>query len=195
MPGDYDEKFNIILLGDVKVGKTSLLLRFSEQEFITDFSDIDQKHRDVVLEGIKCRLILTDTAGQELFRTLTSSFFRNAHAMIFVYDITQQETFDNITGHFEDGSRYAKQALRFVVGNKTDLIKERVVTEKKGRELAEKLNVPFTETSAKSGEGVEDMFINITKLLLAKADDGNDEKGAKNGKKGKKNGKKDCIIS
>merc|ERR1712137_1138663 len=134
---DYDEKFNVILLGDIDVGKTSLLLRFSEQKFVEDFEDIEQKQRDLTIDGKVCRIVLTDTAGQEKFRTLTSSFFRNASAMIFVYDITNEESFKNVEGHFQDGSRYTKQALRFLVGNKADLIKKRVITESQGQELAE----------------------------------------------------------
>mmetsp|Transcript_9869 Transcript_9869/g.12175 ORF Transcript_9869/g.12175 Transcript_9869/m.12175 type:complete len:191 (-) Transcript_9869:78-650(-) len=188
-PTDYDEKFNIILLGDVDVGKTSILLRFSEREFITDFTDVEQKYRDLEIDHKKCRIYLTDTAGQERFRTLTSSFFRNSHAMIFVYDITKNDSFETITGHFEDGSRYTKNAKKYLVGNKTDLLKKRVVTEKQGRELAEKLGVTFFETSAKSGEYVEELFNEIARDLLQACADADTA-----GNDGKKK-KKDCIVS
>lgn len=86
--------------------------------------------------------------------------------MIFVYDITNEESFKNVEGHFQDGSRYTKQALRFLVGNKADLIKKRVITESQGQELADSLGVPFTEVSAKSGQEVEETFTGIATMLL-----------------------------
>ena len=88
--------------------------------------------------------------------------------MIFVYDITNEESFKNVMNHFQDGSRYTKQALRFLVGNKADLIKKRVVTESQGQELADSLNVPFVEVSALSGQEVEETFHSIATQLLEK---------------------------
>jgi len=100
--------------------------------------------------------VQTDTAGQERFRTLTSSFYRNAKAIVFVYDITDRESFVNIEGHHADSTRYAKQSQNYLFANKQDLGKNAVVSREEGKELASKLGLSFHETSAVSGEGIDD---------------------------------------
>ena len=108
----------------------------------------------------------TDTAGQERFRTLTSSFYRNAKVIIFVYDITDRETFDNVEGHHIDSARYAKQSANFLVANKTDREKDRKVSKEEGESLANKLGVAFCEASAKDGTGIEELLRHVVDHYL-----------------------------
>ena len=117
--------------------------KFSEE--VT--GEIDSKYRDLNIDGKTVRMIIvssasyswllkfkqTDTAGQERFRTLTSSYYRNADAIIIVYDITDQESFTDVEGHITEGTRYSQRSEKFLVGNKVDLTNERVVDAASGK--------------------------------------------------------------
>jgi len=111
MADEVDYRFKLILLGNIDVGKTSLIIRFADNTFSEEINgEIDQKSRDLKIDGKTVRLIITDTAGQERFRTLTSSYYRNADAIIVVYDITDQESFTDVEGHITEGTRYSQRS-------------------------------------------------------------------------------------
>lgn len=155
------------MLGALDVGKTSLILRYVDDTFTEDFAgEIDQKVKDIEVDGKAVRLVIYDTAGQERFRTLTSSYFRNTDAIIDVYDITNKDSFNDITGHVQDGARFSPNSQKFLVGNKNDLEEEREVTTEEGQETAERLGMPFMETSALTGDGVSELFAFVAKRLV-----------------------------
>eukprot|EP01115_Flamella_aegyptia_P004504 TRINITY_DN194_c0_g1_i1.p1 TRINITY_DN194_c0_g1~~TRINITY_DN194_c0_g1_i1.p1 ORF type:complete len:222 (-),score=21.99 TRINITY_DN194_c0_g1_i1:53-664(-) len=164
----FEYRFKIILLGNIDVGKTSLIIRFCDQHFEENIrGEIDQKTRDLTINGKVARIIITDTAGQERFRTLTSSYYRNADAIIVVYDVTNKESFDDINAHIQEGCRYSQRSQKFLVANKIDS-DSRIITEQAGMELAAECeNISYFETSAKSGEGVEELFEHIGKNLIS----------------------------
>jgi Ras-related protein Rab-1A len=109
----------------------------------------------------------TDTAGQERFRTLTSSYYRNADAIIVVYDITDKESFQDVKGHITEGTRYSQRSEKFIVGNKNDLGDDRQVDKDAGNELASSLSVAgFFETSAKTGDNVDEFFECVARQLM-----------------------------
>jgi len=167
---DADFRYKVILLGNIDVGKTSIIIRFTENTFTEAYQgEIDQKSRDLTVDGKTARIIITDTAGQERFRTLTSSYYRNADAIIIVYDVANQESFDDVDGHIVEGCRYSQRSEKFLVGNKIDLEDQRVITTEQGKELADKHSIYFTETSAKSGEGLEELFNVVAKRLMGQA--------------------------
>jgi len=167
MAEDVDYRFKLILLGNIDVGKTSLIIRFADNSWSEEISgEIDQKSRDMKLDGKTVRLIITDTAGQERFRTLTSSYYRNADAIIVVYDITDQESFVDVEGHITEGTRYSQRSEKFLVGNKTDLESERVIKTESGKTLADKHNIMFFETSAKTGAEVDKFFEAVARKLI-----------------------------
>jgi len=170
MADEVDFRFKLILLGNIDVGKTSLIIRFADNTFSEEISgEIDQKSRDLKIDGKTVRLIITDTAGQERFRTLTSSYYRNADAIIVVYDITDQESFTDVEGHITEGTRYSQRSEKFLVGNKTDLETERVIKTESGKSLADKHNIMFFETSAKTGSEVEKFFEAVARKLIGGA--------------------------
>merc|ERR1712137_837543 len=162
----YDKRIDLILLGDCGVGKTSILLRIARKQFIEEFEDIDQEQRELTVKDKKIVINMTDTAGQENFRTLTSSFYRNATAMIFVYDITDRETFESIEGHYRDATRYAQKAPSFLLGNKVDQDKSRTVATDEAQQLAQSLGFPYAEVSAKSGHGIEEALSSFADIIL-----------------------------
>jgi len=154
--------FKLLLIGDSSVGKSSLLLRFCDntfQEGTINLTNVDFKTKNVTIEGKTVQLQVWDTAGQERFRTITSSFYRGAHGIIVVYDISDQVTFNNVKLWMQEIQRYASgNVCRMLVGNKIDLADNRVVEYNAAKEYADGLSIPFAETSSKSGQEVDKVF-------------------------------------
>jgi Ras-related protein Rab-1A len=167
---EYDYLFKILLIGDSAVGKSSLLLKFAEDIFETTYIStigVDFKIRQISVDGKQCKLQLWDTAGQERFRTITSSYYRGAHGIIVVYDVTDRESFENVQQWLKEIRRYANERVSIVlVGNKCDLESKRCVTYKEGKDYADLLgNTHFFETSAKTGTGVEQSFVDLASTV------------------------------
>eukprot|EP01100_Stratorugosa_tubuloviscum_P005359 TRINITY_DN239_c4_g2_i1.p1 TRINITY_DN239_c4_g2~~TRINITY_DN239_c4_g2_i1.p1 ORF type:complete len:202 (-),score=102.75 TRINITY_DN239_c4_g2_i1:163-768(-) len=168
MATEKDARFKLILLGNIEVGKTCLIIKFTEGVFPEEVTvEIDTKQKDVEVQGKSVKLAITDTAGQERFRTLTSSYFRNADAVIIVYDITEQESFDDVESHINESTRYSNRSEKFLVGNKCDLDDRKIPTET-AKALATKNNMAFFETSAKTGHNVNELFKAIAEKLMSK---------------------------
>uniref|UniRef100_A0A6B2LLT1 Uncharacterized protein n=1 Tax=Arcella intermedia TaxID=1963864 RepID=A0A6B2LLT1_9EUKA len=169
---EYDYLFKVLLIGDSSVGKTSLCTRFTENAFSENFIatlGVDFKIRTLSIENKRVRLQVWDTAGQERFRTITQAFYRGAHGVVLVYDITDRETFANIDRWLEDTNNYAPDdALKMIVGNKCDLFEERAVTTKEGQDFAKLRKVLFLETSAKTCENVDSIFEELGKIFVSK---------------------------
>ena len=118
-----------------------------------------QKIRTIELEGKTIKLQIWDTAGQERFRTITSSYYRGAHGIIVVFDVTDQESFNNVKQWLHEIDRYAcANVKKLLVGNKCDLASKRAVPTEQAAEFAESLGVEYLETSAKSALNVEKAF-------------------------------------
>jgi len=166
------ERYKVIILGNIEVGKTSLIIRFVDGIFEDQTQqEFETKDGNVTVDGKTVSLQITDTAGQERFRTLTSSYYRNADAMIVVYDITNKESFDVVEGFIKEGNTYSSTSCaKFLVGNKIDLEDKRVVTKAEGEEIANRLKIPFFETSSLSGQNVDVLFQAIGKKLAGNAD-------------------------
>lgn len=105
------------------------------------------------------KLQIWDTAGQERFRTITSSYYRGAHGIIIVYDVTDKQSFENVEHWLKEIDRYANNNVnKLLVGNKSDLQSKKVVTYEEGKALADKHGIKFLETSAKNAHNVEQAF-------------------------------------
>jgi Ras-related protein Rab-1A len=155
--------FKLLLIGDSGVGKSSLLHRFADDEYKEDYIStigVDFKFKTVEgADGKQVKLQIWDTAGQERFRTITSSYYRGAHGIVIVYDITDSESFANVKQWLHEINRYASENVnKLLVGNKCDLESERQVSPEQGKELAESLGLTFVETSAKSNSNVDQVF-------------------------------------
>ena len=110
-----------------------------------------------------------DTAGQEKFRTITSSYYKGAHGIIVVYDITDKTSFDNIESWFKEIEKYASENVnKIMIGNKADLNDSRAVSTEQGQELAKTLGVQFMETSAKESFNVSEAFTIMAQEIKSK---------------------------
>ncbi|TKY68917.1 Ras-related protein RABD2a [Spatholobus suberectus] len=160
---ESDYLFKLLLIGDSGVGKSCLLLRFADDSYIESYIStigVDFKIRTVEQDGKTIKLQIWDTAGQERFRTITSSYYRGAHGIIIVYDVTDEESFNNVKQWLSEIDRYASDNVnKLLVGNKSDLTANRVVSYDTAKEFADQIGIPFMETSAKDATNVEDAFM------------------------------------
>ncbi|XP_051521490.1 ras-related protein ORAB-1-like [Myxocyprinus asiaticus] len=165
MNPEYDYLFKLLLIGDSGVGKSCLLLRFADDIYTESYIStigVDFKIRTIEMEGKTVKLQIWDTAGQERFRTITSSYYRGAHGIIIVYDVTEQESFNNVKQWLEEIDRYAcENVSKLLVGNKIDLATKKLVDFTTAKEFAESLKIPFLETSAKNANNVEKAFLTM----------------------------------
>ena len=166
---DYDYLFKLLLIGDSGVGKSCLLLRFADDTYTESYIStigVDFKIRTIELEGKTVKLQIWDTAGQERFRTITSSYYRGAHGIIVVYDVTDESTFANVKQWLQEIERYACEGVnKLLVGNKADLTNSKAVDFESAKQLADELGIAFLETSAKDATNVEQAFLTMAKQI------------------------------
>ncbi|KAG9394301.1 Small GTPase superfamily, ARF type [Carpediemonas membranifera] len=170
MNTEYDYLFKLLLIGDSGVGKSCLLLRFAEDTYTESYIStigVDFKIRTVEIDNSTIKLQIWDTAGQERFKTITAAYYRGAHGIIVVYDVTDVETFNNVRVWLEEINRYASEDVcKLLVGNKCDLEDRKAVEYQTAKTFAESLDISFIETSAKDAMRVDDAFTIISKTLL-----------------------------
>lgn len=174
MDQDCKYSFRVLVVGDPGVGKTSLIKRFTKGYFCESNSStvgVDVGTRLLDIHGDKVKLHCTDTAGQEKFRGLTQSYYRNADAVVLVFDITNRGTFASIPQWLVNVHRYAgKNVLKVLVGNKTDLKgASRKVTTRSAANLAEFEDLLYLETSAKWDDNVETLITELAEQLRENA--------------------------
>jgi len=161
----YDFLIKLLLIGDSGVGKSCLLLRFSDDSFTTSFITtigIDFKIKTIELDGKRIKLQIWDTAGQERFRTITTAYYRGAMGILLVYDVTDEQSFQNIRNWIRNIEQHASDNVdKILVGNKCDMISEKVVETSRGQALADEYSIKFFETSAKSNINVVESFTAI----------------------------------
>ena len=162
IPQDYDYLFKVLLIGNSSVGKSSLLLRFVDNQWNDLFVPtigVDFKIRTMEIDNKNVKLQIWDTAGQERFKNITASYYRGAHGIFVVYDISDTESFKNINNWLIEIEKNAnKNVYKILVGNKCDLEDKRTVSYQQGKELAETYGMQFIETSAKSNTNVDEAF-------------------------------------
>jgi len=164
-----DSNFKILILGDSYVGKTSLLLKFTDNIFKESYIatiGVEYKEKIITLNNKNYKLNIWDTAGQERFKSITKNFFKSADGIIFTYDITKKKTFDNLKNWLIEAESNVGNYKSIIVGNKIDLENKREVTYDMGYNLANKKNFLFFETSAKINIKVEDVFIELLKEII-----------------------------
>lgn len=170
MKHDYDYLFKLVLIGDSGVGKSSLLLRFADDNFTDSYIStigVDFRFRTITIDKKTVKLQIWDTAGQERFRTITSAYYRGADGIIMVYDVTNLDSFDHVEEWLSEVDRYANDnTSKLLVGNKADKVDEKQVTEEKAQRFAEKLGISFLETSAKTATNVEAAFHTMAEELI-----------------------------
>ena len=159
--GEY--AYKLILGGEGGVGKTSMVHRFVEDSFQADYkstigTSIMKKECEFGGLESRVRFVIWDLAGQAQFKRVRHTYLGNAEAGILVYDVTRQDTFENIEGWFKEIKSVSPNISLILVGNKIDLEGKRIICIEKGEELSKKLNLSYIETSAKTGENINDAF-------------------------------------
>jgi len=169
MNPEYDYLFKLLLIGDSGVGKSCLLLRFADDTYTESYIStigVDFKIRTIELDGKTVKLQIWDTAGQERFRTITSSYYRGAHGIVVVYDVTDMDSFNNVKQWLQEIDRYATEGVnKLLVGNKSDMSDKKVVEYTVAKEFADSLGIPFLKTSAKNASNVEQAFLTMARQI------------------------------
>ena len=163
--------FKIIAIGDSSVGKSSLTLRGTKdhyQDFYTPTIGFEFLSFNIKIKDQIVKLQIWDTCGQEVYRSLISSFYRNSALAIIVYSIDNKESFDNLDSWLDEIKSQTHPNLKiFLIGNKADLEDQRVIKTKEGEELAKEHNLDlFLETSAKTGFNAKEVFVKAAQILL-----------------------------
>lgn len=151
------------------MGKTCLLLRYANDSFSPTFITtigIDFKIKNVEVDGKRIKLQIWDTAGQERFRTITTSYFRGAQGILLVYDVTDRRSFESIRNWISQIQQHADVHVnKILVGNKCDMLDEKVVSTEEGQRLAKEFGVDFFECSAKNDINVEQSFLGLARAV------------------------------
>ena len=182
---NYDKTCQILLIGDSSVGKTSLIQRYAygifKYEYLATWGP-DSKHE--IINNMNVLVNLWDTAGQERFKSLTPNFFKNAEGVMLTYDITNTESFENLKFWINSIKTNLGDKNIFIpiiiVGNKLDMEDMREITKENADNLSKEYNYKYFETSAKTGEGVDDAVRDLVNQILEKSDKFEEERNERN---------------
>ena len=167
---EYDFIFKVLLLGNSDVGKSSLLLRFVDSVWNDAFVPtigVDFKVKTLEINNKKVKMQIWDTAGEERFRTVVSTYFRGAHGILLLYDVTNRDSFKNLENWLiEIEKNSSEKVLKILLGNKCDLNDDREIQPDEGRAFADRNGMEFMETSAKMNTNVNEAFETLGKLMI-----------------------------
>ena len=164
-----DYKIKLIIVGDSGVGKTNLISRFAEDKFELNSKatiGVEFIYKTLKINDEIFKIEIWDTAGQERYKSISSAYYKGAKGAIIVYDITSETSFNNIDLWINEVQMKVTNDLQImIIGNKTDLYKERKISVEKGIEKAKSLNLNLFEASALDKTNVNDAFIYLIKEI------------------------------
>lgn len=170
MAGEVDCLVKFIIIGDSGTGKTCLLRQFLDGKFprtSTHTLGVEFGCKKLTIGEKKVKIQIWDTAGQERFRSVTRSYYRGSAAAVVVYDVSRPETFSHVKDWLADARGLASPGIAIaVVGNKADLKAERGVTREEAEIFGKEHHVPVAETSALTGQNVENVFTTLAETVL-----------------------------
>ena len=175
MANKYNYLFKYIIIGDPSVGKSNLLMKFAHNKFTEEYQatiGVEFGAKNISFNNQIYRIQIWDTAGQENFRSITRAYYKNSVCAMVVYDITSKESFEHVQNWIQDiKDQSPKTVLIVLIGNKIDLEENRVVSYDEGSEFAVKNGLIFEETSAKTGQGIEEIFLKSAKEIAKKMEE------------------------
>ena len=175
MANYYNYLFKYIIVGDPSVGKSNLLMKFAHNKFTDDYQTtigVEFGAKNIQINNKIYRIQIWDTAGQENFRSITRAYYQKCVCAMVVYDITCRETFEHIQSWLQDiHDQSPETVLIILIGNKIDLENKRIVSTDEGKDFATQNGHIFMETSAKTGEGVNDIFEKTAQEIIKKMEE------------------------
>ena len=199
----FDYTFKIVMIGDSGVGKSCILLRFADDKFNENFYatiGVDFRFKNITVDNKSVKLqivrkkiyyylkyiyIQWDTAGQERFKTITSAYYRGAHGILIVYDVSDKKSFNHIKDWLEDINKFTdNNPIKLIIGNKCDLVNQKQVTEEDKKLLKKQTGIDIIETSAKNSFKITDAMEMITKKLIENSGKGDSGMNDTNKNKG-----------
>jgi len=181
---NYDQKCQLLIIGDSTVGKTSILSRFTNGIFNSNYLatvGLDSFTKDEIIDDKTVRIKIWDTAGQERYKSLTKGFFRNAEGVMLVYDVTNSETYENLKFWLQSIKNNTSPDMGeipiILIGNKIDC-EDREVKVEEAENFWKEQGYPYFETSAKTGENIDNTIKYLVKKVInikeGKKDDENE---------------------
>ncbi|MFX1278190.1 MAG: Rab family GTPase [Promethearchaeota archaeon] len=164
-----ESNFKIIVCGDPGVGKTSTVLRLTNNAFMRTYVPtlgVSISERFMMLGDKPINLILWDIAGQSKFEIMRRHFYKGTDAVILIFDLTSRKSFESVSNWFKDIRRYENNVIGIIFGNKEDLQDKRIISLEEALEKAESLNLEYVETSALTGKNIEDSFYKVAETLF-----------------------------
>ena len=164
----------LLLVGDTCVGKTSLLLRYTENFFPQEHAatiGVEYKTKMFQYRDFQVKLHIWDTAGQERFHSITNNFFHNADGILFIYDITNEKSFEGAKDWIKEAEEIGDYFKKIIIGNKCDLENKREVSKQQLNDFANEEKINCFETSAKDNINLKEVFTKIVELIFEDKDD------------------------
>ena len=159
---NYDYLFRYIIVGDMAVGKSCILLQFTDNKFRNQHEltiGVEFGAKTISINGKSVKIQIWDTAGQEAFQAITRTYYKGAIGALLVYDITRKETFVHVTKWLEEVRNNSSKTITVIlIGNKKDLEDKRQVSYEEGEAFAKENGLMFLETSAKTAYNVVESF-------------------------------------
>ena len=167
------KSYKILLLGNSYVGKTCILLRFSEDTYSDDYEvtiGLNYRIKTLNIDNNPIKMQIWDTSGEEKFKAIAKNFYRGAHGVVLVYDVCEKNSFLDVKSWIEQiiENTDNDDVVMVLCGNKSDLEKERIISKKEGENLAKKYEIPFFECSAKKNININEIFETMAKNIYSK---------------------------
>ena len=160
----------LLLVGDTSVGKTSILSKYIDDIFEENQIStigVEYKVKSLIINGRKINLRIWDSSGQERFRSITQSFFRNAEGILYIFDLTEKKTFEGVKQWLIDSESYNLNIKKILVGNKVDLVEKRKVEREIIDNFVKKIQLKYYEMSAKDGTNIDNVFRELAEMILS----------------------------
>jgi small GTP-binding protein len=166
---DYDYLFKCVVVGDGGCGKTAIVVRFSQGFFQEQYKltiGVEFAVKTIDVKGYRVKTQIWDTGGQERFQYVRPLYYKGSMGALLVFDLTNRESFDHIAKWIEEVRSNAGKIPMIIVGNKSDLVNERKISREEATQFAKSLDLFYVESSAKSGEGIGDVFAVLALLMI-----------------------------
>jgi small GTP-binding protein len=163
--------YKVVTVGSSAVGKTSLILRYTTgkfREYYTPTLGADFSIKTMQFDQSKVKLQIWDLGSQDFLEAVRSGYYQGARGIIYMFDVTRPETMEELWDWKKEADKHVKGAINLIVGNKTDLKSERVISPDDGEKFAKRFHADYLETSVKLNDGVDDTFTMIGKKIVNK---------------------------